>query len=148
MTPPPLLAAPAPLPLAVSVDVQDHLLTTTSELARLLALLDDSHESLQRGFFGALAALQEHADAGRVDAGALASVRAQLESAVRALQFQDMATQLIGHTSRRLQHCADRLACDVFADDGEDDEPVIGEAPQRPNPVSQSVMQAGSIDLF
>ena len=136
------------LPLAVSIEVQDHLLTTTSELARLLALLDDSHESLQRGFFGALAALQELAAAGRIDAAALASVRAPLESAVRALQFQDMATQLIGHTSSRLQHCADRLACDVFADDGEDDEPVIGEAPQRPNPVSQSVMQAGSIELF
>jgi hypothetical protein len=141
-------AASATLPLAVSIDVQDHLLTTTSELERLLALLDDSHESLQRGFFGALGALQELAAAGRIDAAALAAVRAPLESAVRALQFQDMATQLIGHTSRRLQHCADRLACDVFADDGEDDEPVVGEAPQRPNPVSQSVMQAGSIELF
>ena len=147
MTPAPL-GASTTLPLAVSVDVQDHLLTTTSELARLLALLDDSHASLQRGFFDALAALQEFATAGRIDAAAQAAVRAPLESAVRALQFQDMATQLIGHTSRRLQHCADRLACDVFADDGDDDEPVIGEAPQRPNPVSQSVMQAGSIELF
>lgn len=145
MTPTPLVAPPAHQ-LAVSVDVQDHLLTTTSELARLLTLLDDSHRSLQCGFFGALASLQEHAEAGRIDAQALAAVRGQLESAVRALQFQDMATQLIDHTSRRLQHCADRLACEVFADD--DDEPVVSEAPARPNPVSQSVMQAGSVELF
>lgn len=138
----------AALPLAVSVDVQDHLLTTTCELSRLLTLLDDSHASLQSGFFGALAALQEFADAGRIDAEALAAVRARLESAARALQFQDMATQLIGHTSRRLQHCADRLASDVFADDGDDAEPVISEAPERPNPVGQSAMQAGSIELF
>ena len=58
-----------------------------------------------------------------------------------------MATQLIDHTSRRLQHCADRLAQEAFAGD-EDGGAVVGEAPARPNPVTQSVMQSGFVELF
>ena len=135
------------LPLTLMADVQDHLLTTNFELSRLQGLLDDSHHSLQSGFFGALAVLQELAASGRIDAAACAVARAQLLHAVKALQFQDMATQLIDHTSRRLQHCADRLAQEAFAGD-EDGGAVVGEAPARPNPVTQSMMQSGFVELF
>ena len=137
------------VPLTLMADVQDHLLTTNFELSRLQGLLDDSHHSLQSGFFGALAVLQELAASGRIDAAACAVARAQLLHAVKALQFQDMATQLIEHTSRRLRHCADRLAQEAFAGDGEEEGcAVVGEAPARPNPVTQSVMQSGFVELF
>jgi hypothetical protein len=66
---------------------------------------------------------------------------------MKALQFQDMATQLIAHTAKRLRHCADRLARDAFTDDGDDDI-VIEAAPLRPNPVTQSEMDTGFVELF
>ena len=70
-----------------------------------------------------------------------------LAAAVTALQFQDMASQLIIHTNRRLRNCADTLAREVMGDD-EDGVAVIEVAPQRPNPVTQDEMDAGSIELF
>ena len=137
----------ARLPLVVAADLQDHLLTVASDLERLQTLLDDSHHTLQAGFFGALQLLQELRDAGQLDAAPVGRVREHLGCAVKALQFQDMASQLIAHTSRRLHHCADRLARDAFADD-EDGEAVIADAPLRPNPVTQSEMDTGFIELF
>ncbi|MDE2093212.1 MAG: hypothetical protein KGL99_14180 [Burkholderiales bacterium] len=137
----------ARLPLVVAADLQDHLLTVASDLERLQTLLDDSHHTLQAGFFGALQLLQELRDAGQLDAAPVVRVREHLGCAVKALQFQDMASQLIAHTSRRLHNCADRLARDAFADD-EDGEAVVTEAPLRPNPVTQSEMDTGFIELF
>ena len=72
----------------------------------------------------------------------------QLAGAVTALQFQDMASQLIAHTHRRLRNCTDRLARDVMGDDDEDGIAVIEEASLRPNPVTQDEMDAGSVELF
>jgi hypothetical protein len=70
-----------------------------------------------------------------------------LAGAVTALQFQDMATQLIAHTHRRLRNCADRLARDVMGDD-EDGQAVFDDVELRPNPVTQDEMDAGSVELF
>ena len=67
--------------------------------------------------------------------------------AVTALQFQDMASQLIIHTSKRLRSCADRLARETMGED-EEGEAVAEEAPLRPNPVTQDEMDAGSVELF
>ncbi len=131
--------------LAVAADLQDNLLTATNDLERLQTLLDTSHEALQGGFFGTLQLLQDLQDAGKLDADPVREARAHLASAVKALQFQDMATQLIAHTSRRLHNCADRLARDAFA---YDDEAMVEEAPLRPNPVTQSEMDTGFIELF
>jgi hypothetical protein len=133
------------LALAAAADLQDNLLTATNDLERLQTLLDTSHEALQGGFFGALQLLQDLHDAGRLDAEPLGEARAHLASAVKALQFQDMATQLIAHTSRRLHNCADQMARDAFADD---DMAMFEEAPLRPNPVTQSEMDTGFIELF
>ncbi|HEY8707252.1 MAG TPA: hypothetical protein VIM34_04565 [Burkholderiaceae bacterium] len=135
------------LPLVVAADLQDHLLTVASDLERLQTLLDDSHHTLQAGFFGALQLLQELQDTGQLDDAPVVRVREHLGCAVKALQFQDMASQLIAHTSRRLHHCADRLARDTFAGD-EDGDAVIEDAPLRPNPVTQSEMDTGFIELF
>ncbi len=129
---------PAGMPLLAAADLQDHLMVASNDLERLQRLLDDASEALMGHFTGAAAQL---------DSGALREARAMLGGAITALQFQDMASQLITHTTRRLRNCADRLARDTFADD-EDGETVIEEAPLRPNPVTQDEMDAGSIDLF
>ena len=123
-----LTSLPAePSALAVAADLQDNLLTAGNDLERLQALLDDSHHTLQAGFFGTMQVLQALHDSGQLDATALARASSQLACAVKALQFQDMASQLIAHTGRRLRNCADRLARDAFADD-EDGEAVVERA--------------------
>ncbi|MDZ7813818.1 MAG: hypothetical protein U5L74_12240 [Ideonella sp.] len=40
-----------------------------------------------------------------------------LAGAITALQFHDMATQLISHTQRRLRGCADKIAREAMGDD-------------------------------
>ena len=145
-----LESTPAPaegLAFGVATDLQDNLLTASHDLERLQALLDDSHETLQAGFFGALQLLQDLHDAGQLDAAPLERARNHLACAVKALQFQDMASQLIAHTSGRLRNCADRLARDAFVGD-EDGEAVVDEAPLRANPVTQSEMDTGFVELF
>jgi hypothetical protein len=67
---------------------------------------------------------------------------------VTELQFHDMATQLIVHTGKVLQGCAWKLA-DETMEPEEDEMPVyIDPTPDRPSPVTQNEMDAGSIDLF
>lgn len=122
--------------LFATAELQDNLLTVSNDLARLQTLLDDSHANLQAGFFGLLELVPDRAAA-----------RAQVASAVKALQFQDMASQLIAHTGKRLRHCTDQLARDAFADDA-DDEALVEDAPLRANPVTQSEMNTGFIELF
>jgi hypothetical protein len=70
-----------------------------------------------------------------------------MAGAITAMQFQDMASQLIHHTNSRLRNCADRLAAETMGDD-EDGEAVVESAPLRPNPVTQDEMDAGSVELF
>ena len=65
------------------------------------------------------------------------------------MQFHDMSTQLIWHTTQVLQSCAFRLAAETMeADEEELDIPAAPLMPERPNPVTQSEMDAGSIELF
>jgi hypothetical protein len=136
-----------PLPLGVAADLQDHLMTACNDLDRLQDLLSGACDVLMDSFRGAAEQLIEHRRAGGGEAvQVLERVQHQLGSAVTALQFQDMTSQLIQHTHRRLRNCADRLACEVFA--GDDDEGIVEQAPLRPNPVTQAEMDAGSIDLF
>ena len=69
-------------------------------------------------------------------------------AAVTELQFQDMASQLIVHTSKILQGCAYRLASESMGGEDGDAVPFVEEVPERPNPVTQDEMDAGSIELF
>ena len=65
------------------------------------------------------------------------------------LQFHDMATQLIWHTSQALQGCAFRLSAETMErDEDELEAPIEPMVPERPNPVTQSEMDVGSIELF
>lgn len=141
---------PGMQPLLAAAELQDHLMTVTNDLERLQRLLDDAGEALSAHFFSASNQLnhllQEAAEAGLQSDG-LNQIKADVAGAITALQFQDMATQLIAHTSQRLRNCSDQLARDTFGDD-EDGMAVVEIAPLRPNPVTQDEMDAGSIELF
>lgn len=139
------------LPTLLAADLQDHLMTASNDLDRLQRLLADATTTLLQHFHGLseqIERLREQlAQPATLDANTLERARQALGGAVIALQFQDMASQLINHTDRRLKSCADRLARDALADD-EDGEPLTMPAPLRPNPVTQDEVDAGSIELF
>jgi len=139
------------LPLMAAAEVQDDLLVASNDLERLQRLLNDASESLIGHFYAASTELRAllHATAGRPDLELpqLHRTMEHVAGAITAMQFQDMASQLIDHTGRRLRGCADRLAREVMGDD--DDGPAVVESvPLRPNPVTQDEMDAGSVELF
>ena len=139
----------ASLPLMAAANLQDDLMVASNDLDRLQTLLADACQVLADGFYGATE--QIRAARGLHDADAASTPYEQamqhLGAAITALQFQDMASQLITHTHRRLRGCADRLAREAFADE-EGEEAVVDETPLRPNPVTPAELAAGSIDLF
>jgi hypothetical protein len=139
------------MPLLAAADLQDHLMTASHDLDRLQSLLSEACDTLIASFHaatGTLAALRDAPAGVAADPATLAGrATQQLASAVTALQFQDMASQLIQHTNRRLRNCADRIARETMGDD-EDGMTVVEEAPLRPNPVTQDEMDAGSVELF
>jgi hypothetical protein len=138
------------LPLLAAADLQDHLMTATNDLERLQTLLEHACDVLAQSFYGASEQLQALMDGQPAQGGhadVYPRVMQQLGGAVTALQFQDMASQLINHTNRRLRSCADQIARVAMGDD-EDGVTVVEEAPLRPNPVTQDEMDAGSIELF
>jgi len=137
------------IPLLVAAELQDHLMTVTNDLERLQRLLDDAGEALSTHFYSASSHVNGllRQDQASAEAPVLNKVMEDIAGAITALQFQDMATQLIAHTSQRLRNCADQLARDTFGDD-EEGEAIVEIAPLRPNPVTQDEMDAGSIELF
>lgn len=142
---PPAAATPAFAPnegchtvLLAAAELQDDLMVAGNDLDRLQRLLDDASQALMNHFTLAT---------GHLETGLLHEARQIIGSAVTALQFQDMASQLISHTAQRLRNCADRVARDAMGDD-EDGAALVETAPQRPNPVTQDEMDAGSIELF
>jgi hypothetical protein len=137
------------MPLIAAVDIQDNLMTATHDLERLQGLLSHACDELMQGFHGAAGNIQELVEAAQDTPSQelFDSVMQHLGGAITALQFQDMASQLIAHTNQRLRNCADRIARETMGDD-EDGAAVVEEAPLRPNPVTQDEMDAGSIDLF
>jgi len=136
------------LPLMVVAEVQDSLLVVMHDLQRLEGLLDHASENLMERFGLAHARL----DGALLPAGlgdALGEVREALRQAVTELQFQDMASQLINHTRGVLQSCAFRLAAESMGrEEGEEAMPFAEPMPDRPNPVTQGEMDAGSVELF
>lgn len=136
--------------LLTAADLQDSLMVASNDLERLQRLLTDATETLMGHFYGASAGIQHLARLAaqhpELPEGELHAALQHLAGAVTAMQFQDMASQLVAHTQRRLRNCADRLARDVMGD--EDGETVVEEPPLRPNPVTQDEMDAGSVELF
>ena len=141
----------SPLPLQAAADLQDHLMTASNDLDRLQTLLEHACDVLAQSFYGASeqvrVLMDAHGNAQGGHADVYPKLMEQLGGAVTALQFQDMASQLINHTNKRLRSCADQIARVAMGDD-EDGAAVVEEAPLRPNPVTQDEMDAGSIELF
>ncbi len=133
------------LPLNMVADIQDALLMAMTDLQRLEGLLDHATGNLMERFSTANHALahltgQENAD--------IASIRQSLHQAVTELQFHDMATQLIVHTGKVLQGCAWKLAEEAMEPEEGEVPLCFDPTPDRPSPVTQNEMDAGSIDLF
>ncbi|WP_246480235.1 hypothetical protein [Inhella gelatinilytica] len=145
-------AGEARFTLLAAAEIQDHLMSVTNDLERLQRLLDDAGEALSVNFFGAsgeIQSLAQRVSQGQpLSPGEFAQALQYVAGAVTALQFQDMSTQLIAHTSQRLRACADKLAREAFGTDDEDGEALVIEAPNRPNPVTQDEVDAGSVELF
>jgi hypothetical protein len=135
------------MPLMAAAELQDHLLTACNDLERLQTLLHDACVALMTSFHGATSYLDALQVRPGADNAALADMARHLGNAITALQFQDMSSQLVAHTSQRLRNCADRLAADTFGSD-EDGSAVVQAPPLRPNPVTQDEMDAGSVELF
>lgn len=133
------------LPVMLVAEVQDSLLVVVHDLVRLDGLLAHTMESLMARFTSVSANLSQPKLA---ELEELNAVRGALHAAVTELQFQDMASQLIVHTSKILQGCAYRLASDAMGYEDGEAVPFVEEVPERPNPVTQDEMQAGSVELF
>lgn len=136
----------AQLPVMVVAELQDYLLMVMHDLNRLEGLLDHATANLLARFGEAHASLTDALVGERAE---LAALRGALRGAVTELQFHDMATQLLSHSGKVLQACAFRLAAEVVGTgDGEEPAPLADMTPARPNPVTQSEMAAGSVELF
>lgn len=159
--PPPVDMDGGGMSLMAAADLQDHLMVAHNDLERLQRLLTDACDQLMGHFYGASGELRTmlHQAAHAANDGDAAACAASdqpplhkamdhMAGAITAMQFQDMASQLVAHTTRRLRNCADRLAAQTMGDDDEDGAAVIEEAPLRPNPVTQDEMDAGSVELF
>ena len=133
------------LPVMLVAEVQDSLLVVVHDLNRLDSLLAHTMANLMERFTCASANL---ASPGLVSFTELDAVRSALRAAVTELQFQDMASQLIVHTSKILQGCAYRLASESMGPEDGEAVPFVEDVPERPNPVTQDEMYAGSIELF
>ena len=133
------------LPVMLVAEVQDSLLVVVHDLSRLDGLLAHTMENLMERFTSASANLASPA---LMNSPELDIVRTTLRSAVTELQFQDMASQLIIHTSKILQGCAYRLASESMGLEDGEAVPFVEEVPERPNPVTQDEMDAGSVELF
>lgn len=138
---------PSTLSALAAIDLQDALLTACTDLERLQRLLAGTCADLSAGFNEAIERIARHRSEGSDPAALLLELDASLTRSITALQFEDMASQLIAHTRGRLRHGADRLALAALADD-EDGEGLVEPGPLRPNPVTQDEMDAGSVELF
>lgn len=132
--------------MSTVADLQDSLLVVMNDLERLGGLLDHATENLMDRFSAANKALAHMNPGGAPE---LPLVRSELQLAVTELQFHDMASQLLVHTDKILKACAYKLSEQAMGvDDSEEPGAAIDVQPSRPNPVTQSEMDAGSIELF
>ena len=137
--------------LLTAADLQDSLMVASNDLERLQRLLTDATETLMGHFYGATAQIQQLSRAAaqhpELPESHLHATMQHLAGAVTALQFQDMASQLLTHTGRRLRSCADRLAAEAMEMD-DTEEAYVDTVPLTLNPVTQDEMDAGSVELF
>ncbi|MFN5510969.1 MAG: hypothetical protein ACK44L_12290 [Burkholderiales bacterium] len=124
----------------LAAGMQDEILSAGTELERLQKLLGDAVVQLQQRF-GVAMDLQR----GLPEGPGREALGSELHAALVALQFEDLASQLISHSRRRLASVADCLGNLAVADD-EPGAEVNWVA--RACPVAQRAVDAGSVELF
>lgn len=129
--------------VSVVADLQDSLLVAMNDLKRLEGLLDHATGNLLDRFNKAMQVAET-----LPDSSASIELRESLHMAVTELQFHDMSTQLLVHIGKMLKGCAYILADQAMERDEDEDGVVVTHMPKKPNPVTQSEMDAGSIELF
>ncbi len=129
--------------VGVVADLQDSLLVAMNDLKRLEGLLDHATANLLDRFNTAMQSTKNMSETPE-----LSALHQALHAAVTELQFHDMATQLLVHTGKVLQGCAYKLAEQAMEPDEDEAGVLVQYMPERPNPVTQSEMDAGSIELF
>lgn len=129
---------PGGLTVRLAVDMQDELLAAGTELERLERLLGDAVDQLIDRFGRAHALCDAGPGAPRDE------IASELRAAMTALQFQDLASQLIGHSRRRIASVADCLGNAAMGGDDGADVRWVG----RGCPVAQRAVDAGSVELF
>jgi len=80
-------------------------------------------------------------------AGIVGEMALQVNQAVMALQFQDMANQLIGHTIKRIDEVEQSLVQPAGPIDTKQAQDALRDAAAR-NPVTQASVASGSVDFF
>ncbi len=129
--------------VTVVADLQDSLLVAMNDLKRLEGLLDHATANLLDRFNTAMQALEALPQTEQYQ-----DIRQALHQAVTELQFHDMANQLLVHTGKVLKGCAYSLAEQAMEPEEDEVGVVVTLLPQNPNPVTQSEMDAGSVELF
>lgn len=124
-------------------DLQDSLLVAMNDLQRLEGLLDHATANLLDRFNNAMRVLEQMPDNDENQ-----TIQGALHQAVTELQFHDMASQLLVHTGKVLKGCAYTLAEQAMEPEEDEVGVVVTHMPQNPNPVTQSEMDAGSVELF
>ena len=124
----------------LAADMQDELLGAATELERLERLLSDAVDQLLDRFGRAHALCADISDPRQP------ALAGELRAAMTALQFQDMASQLIAHSRRRLASVADCLGNAAIG--GEEEEGCEVQWVSRACPVAQRAVDAGSVELF
>lgn len=128
------------VPLSLVADLQDELMTAGTELDRLQRLLIDAVTQLSAHFSNAVNSQVDLTPSQEREA-----LLTDMRRAMTALQFEDMASQLITHSRRRLSSVAECLGNLALSGDEEGSEV---EWVVRPCPVAQRVVDAGSVELF
>ena len=123
------------------VELQDQLFEAATDLDRLAGLLEDAAGQLTHRF----SAVDARLGAPGADVEAAGLARRELAEAVTALQFQDMAAQVITHTVRRIRGVADFLGSRLPDEEGES---ASVQLVRRHCPVAQRQIDAGSVELF
>lgn len=137
---------------AAFAELQDELLIATTDLDRLQSLLSDAAGQLLTRFVGADALLVQLVAAAQQpteQAALLGAARAEVAGAAIALQFQDMAAQLLSHALQRVRSVADCLGNQAMPADADTEAGAVAvQFVARACPVAQRQMDAGSIELY
>lgn len=136
-----MLPSTAPMKDLMPATLADELLIASTDLGRLRELLGDASGGLvgALGDAAAIAGAMPESEAAR-------SLQAALRHAMRVMQFDDLAAQIISHVIGRLQGVTGMLVHQAWPEAG--DEATPPELPVRPCPVGQAHMDAGSVELF